>query len=332
MSWANIRIPRKRDLSQIPEDFRPQLVPRVERSEVVNSEAYQIQDRLQLEKSDKSDKSDKSEKPQTKVDIRQHVVKKIDTSLKVSAYELKYNRKSYVFVILRNIRTIRDNDLWIHSYNSIRKFYTNKIVIIDDNSSINTVDGKLLNTEIIKSKFSGAGEILPYYYFLKNKWADRMIFIHDSMSINRLFRDKELEDTKFHWHFNNTGDNRKILYYISMLQNNKTLYEYADNPESDWKGCFGSASIIDLDVVIKLEEKYNVFTILPLSIKTRSDREAFERIFGIIMYHEGIAIESNFGDIEKYPNAFELYNVDNAAYTVGQKGYDTAIIKVWRGR
>jgi hypothetical protein len=133
---------------------------------------------------------------------RQYITKKIDTMLNPSAFELTNNDKTYVFVILRHLRNIRDNDLWISSYNSIRKFYTNKIVIIDDNSSINTVDGKLVNAEVIRSEFNGAGEILPYYYFLKYKWADKMIFLHDSMFINRLFTQDELEgDVKFHWHF-----------------------------------------------------------------------------------------------------------------------------------
>ena len=66
---------------------------------------------------------------------------------------------SYVFVILRNIQNARDNDLWISSYNSIRKFYKNKIIIIDDNSKINTVNGKLVNTDIIYSEWNGAGEV-----------------------------------------------------------------------------------------------------------------------------------------------------------------------------
>ena len=41
-SWANRLIPRKRDLSQIPDAFRPTIVPRVERREVVLSESFQV--------------------------------------------------------------------------------------------------------------------------------------------------------------------------------------------------------------------------------------------------------------------------------------------------
>ncbi len=34
-SWANRYIPQRRDLSQIPEPFRPVIVPRVQRPEVI---------------------------------------------------------------------------------------------------------------------------------------------------------------------------------------------------------------------------------------------------------------------------------------------------------
>jgi hypothetical protein len=337
-SWANRGIPRKRDLSQIPEQFRPQIIPRVARPEIVASESYQevSQNEIILETRNKEPK-----KPvEPPVNPRQFVGKKIDTSLNPGAFELRFKSKSYVFVILRHIRNTRDNDLWISSYNSIRKFYTNRIVIIDDNSSINTVDGKLNNAEVIKSDFAGAGEILPYYYFLKYKWADKMIFLHDSMFINRPFRDTELEgDIKFHWNFtkNNDGDIRKIINYVSMLTNARELQAFATDPETLWYGCFGATSICDLATIQYLEEEYKIFSRLVLSIRTRKDREIFERVFGIVLYYEGIFKDekcSNYGDILKYPGAFESdnTNMETASHVLKQKGYDTAIIKVWRGR
>jgi hypothetical protein len=338
-SWANRSIPRKRDISQIPEEFRPQIIPRAARYEVLVSETFQEVTKNEIILSVRSSEPKKAT-PEPAVNPRQYVIKKIDTTPSPSAFELKFRDKSYVFVILRHLRTVRDNDLWISSYNSIRKFYTNKIVIIDDNSSINTVEGKLINTEIIKSEFNGAGEILPYHYFLKNKWADRMIFIHDSMFINRPFRDSELEgDIKFHWYFDGGGvsDFRKISNYISVLTNNNEIQAFATDPDTKWYGCFGATSICDLTTIEYLEKEYKVFSNLVLSIRTRKDREAFERVFGIVLYYEGIFDDnncSNFGSILKYPGAFESENnnIDTASHILRQKGYDTAIIKVWRGR
>ena len=337
-SWANRSVLRKRDISQIPEQFRPQIIPRVARPEIVASELYQevSQNEIVVSSRVKDDK-----KPvEAPLNPRQFVTKKIDTSLNAGAFELRFKNKSYVFVILRHIRTTRDNDLWISSYNSIRKYYTNRIVIIDDNSSINTVDGKLNNTEVIKSEFNGAGEILPYYYFLKYKWADRMIFLHDSMFINRPFRDTELEgDIKFHWHFTTSkgGDFRKIINYVSMLTNGTELQAFAADPETMWFGCFGATSICDLATIQYLEEEYKIFSNLVLSIRTRKDRETFERVLGIVLYYEGLFNDdkcSNYGDILKYPGAFESdnTNMETASHILRQKGYDTAIIKVWRGR
>ena len=175
-SWANRRVLTKRDISKIPEEFRPQIIPRVARPEVVISESFQESLRNEIILN-----TNTSSKTTTKPDInpRQYVTKKINTTPNPSAFELvyitrdpntsKFTEKTYVFIILRHLRNIRDNDLWISSYNSIRRFYRNKIIIIDDNSTVNTLNGKLINTEVIKSEFPGAGEILPYYYFLKNK-------------------------------------------------------------------------------------------------------------------------------------------------------------------
>jgi hypothetical protein len=341
-SWANRAIPRKRDISKIPDEFRPTIVPRAARPEVVISESFHevtqneiVNNFRELEPKTKAKASEPVVKP------REYVTKKVESTFNPIATELYYNGKSYVFVILRNIRTVSDNDLWISAYNSIRKFYTNKIVIIDDNSSINTVDGKLINTTVIKSEFNGAGEILPYYYFLQNKWADRMIFLHDSMFINRPFRPIELEgNIKFHWYFTSNGydDYKKISNYISLLKNRSDVESFINNSNNQWYGCFGGASICNLDLLEILEENFALFKNLIFLMRSRKDREAFERLLGIVLFYMGEITKdqcSNYGDILKYPDAFkpELnINFETSAHILKQSNYDTAIIKVWRGR
>jgi hypothetical protein len=333
-SWANRNVLRKRDISQIPDDARPLNIPRILRDEVVLSETFQKNEINTVAYNNRSNRIIENNRK-----ISQYTIKEIHSLPEPSAIELLHENKTFVFVILRHLRNVQDNDLWITSYNSIRKYYTNKIVIIDDNSKLNTVNGKLFNTEIIYSEFPGAGEILPYYYFLKYKWANKMIFLHDSMSLNRGFLENEIRyEIKFHWYFHNheSRDTRKILQYISMLNDNKDIYDYANNPDSNWKGCFGATSIIDIDVVSYLDNKYNLFSTLVLFIKTRNDRETFERIFGIISYYENIIKGecSNFGNIVEYPSAFESQNnnPETSSHIVRQRGYNTAIIKVWRGR
>ena len=338
-SWANRGILSKRNLSQIPEGLRPTIVTRAQRPEVIQSEAYQVKEENEIIYPSGSNDYDKSLPEINAYSRPSYLSRKVDMTPSPNAIELRHNDKSYVFVILRNIRMKRDNDLWMSSYQSIRKFYTNKIIIIDDNSTINTVNGRLVNTEIIQSEYNGAGEILPYYYFLTQKWADTMIFLHDSMFLNRPFTSVELDGAvRFHWHFDNTEirDSRKIGTYISMLSNYDTLLEFANQPESLWKGCFGGASIIDLSIIQQLEESYSFFSKLVMSIRSRKDRETFERLLGIVLYQQQLIGESmsNFGNIITYPGAFEsqITTPDQGAYAISQKGYNSAIIKVWRGR
>lgn len=338
-SWANRGIFSKRNISNIPDGLRPTIVTRAERPEVIQSEAYQAKQENEVIYPSGSNDDDHS-LPEINAYARpSYLSRRVDMTPSPNAIELRHNDKSYVFVILRNIRTTRDNELWMSSYQSIRKFYTNKIVIIDDNSTINTVNGKLINTEIIQSEYNGAGEILPYYYFLINKWADTMIFFHDSMFLNRPFTSVELDSAvRFHWHFDisEVRDTRKIGTYISMLSNYDALLEFATQPDSVWKGCFGGASIIDLGIVQQLEESYSFFSKLAMSMRSRKDRETFERLLGIALYHNNLLGDSisNFGNIVTYPGAFEsqITTPEQGAYAISQKGYNSAIIKVWRGR
>ena len=249
-----------------------------------------------------------------------------------------------VFVILRSIQSVRDNDLWITSYNAIRRWYSNKIVIIDDNSAVNTVNGRVMNTEVIPSECAGAGEILPYYYFLQNKWADRMIFLHDSMFLQRPFTADELDapnGVRFHWYFDGNGHDNdvKLLTYLSVLtptDGTEAMMAFMKDPASVWKGCFGCATIMDYSVVEYLETKYRLFSKLVLMIRTRKDREVFERLLGRMLFFEQLVDVntcSNFGDILRYPNAFQerdRVNLENMVHEAGS--YPTAILKMWKGR
>lgn len=355
-SWANRNLPRRRDLSQVPEEFRPVVVPRAFQPLILESETYQPKPEPLFDSAVSLPAAGGAPRNEIIYPSRGGPVSSSASSTlqgapvylpsiqppSPSAKELTLTDGStVVFVILRNLRQQRDNELWIQSYNSIRKFYTNPIKIIDDNSSINTVNGRLVNTEIIYSDFNGAGEILPYYYFVLKKWADRMIFLHDSMFLNRPFRSAELEGrVKMHWYFEGNGfdNDTKVQTYLSVLKNRDGLAAYLSVPHHEWRGCFGGASMIDLEVAEQLEAKYNLFSKPIIMIRTRADREAFERFFGKVLFFEGLvtaATCSMNGDILRYPNAFEPMmdlSVDKVAALVSQRGYDTPILKVWRGR
>ena len=363
-SWTNRHLPRRRDLLQIPEGLRPPPpVPRAERTEVLLSETYQEQesslqdDGYPLFSSSASSSYNPVYYPAApslpRSSTTRNTIPSTLTPLLSSlashysgvnpphseAKELTIGGKSYVFVLLRHIRIPSDNDLWISSYNSIRRYYTNKIIIIDDNSSLNTVNGKLYQTEILQSDYAGAGETLPYYYFLMYRWADRMIFVHDTMFLYRPFRVEEVDtDARFHWSFANKDSSIRVrmAQFLPSLRNHQSLLSAVDQPDT-WRACFGVAMIVSLSVVEQIEEKYKLFSTMTMMIRNRKDREMAERLLGLVLFQEGVVtIEtcSTFGDILKYPHAFESEwsNLATARYQLEQAGYDSALMKVWRGR
>ena len=247
----------------------------------------------------------------------------------------KKNDESLVFVILTHIKNSNHEALYKKCHESIRQFYPDTpIVIIDDNStSPLTVEG-LTNTIVVRSEYPGAGELLPYYYFLNCKWADKMIFLHDSMFLKRPFTEKELGlPLKFHWHFvaNRRDDQFRIESFLSLLPHSAELLEF--NKTNNWYGCFGAASIIRLDALEQIENKYQFTQIYKDVIHTRPERMALERIFGLLAFKENLVQMkdcSNYGTIHKYPHNFRTVKEEVMSQIV--ETYPGAIIKSWYGR
>lgn len=242
--------------------------------------------------------------------------------------------ESLVFVILTHIDKQSQAYLWKRCFESVRKFYpATPIVLIDSNSVFPISDVDLTNTTVIHSAYE-AGELLPYYYFMKYKWADKMIFLHDSMFLKRQFTAKELHNRlKFHWQFNVHwfDDDPTINFFLSQLQHGDELIEF--NLRKEWYGCFGVASIIALDVLEEIESKYALAETLKDLITSRHQRMALERIFGIIMFKEkyvNFANCSNYGIIHHFPAAFLQVSDERLGEIV--KHYPGAIIKTWVGR
>lgn len=256
-------------------------------------------------------------------------------SLSIGLFAISIIDKT-VFVILRHVRNESDDILWRRCYTSIRQFYlTIPIIIIDDNSRIDLSYDGLDNTIIIKSKHPGAAELLPYYYFLKYKWAAKMIVLHDSMFLKRPFTDSELNHPiKFHWFFSVHlwDDDIRIDNLLVKLKNANKLINY-NHQKALWHGCFGVASIVDLSILEKIERKYLLTSSLVNAIKSRDDRMALERIFGLIMFKEGyvtLADCSNFGCIHDYPRNWQP--VDDKFLNYLKSKYPGAILKTWHGR
>lgn len=240
--------------------------------------------------------------------------------------------EDFGFIILRHVNTYKINRLWLKNIKNIRKYYNNKIYIIDDNSNKKYLsEERFNNVEIIKSEYKSRGEILPYYYLLKKELFRKCIIIHDSVFINRYINfDKYKKDIYYLWHFghnaNNLIDENKMM---NILENNKIIEKY---DEKGWYGCFGVQTIITLDFIKKLDKEYKIFKLIEF-IDTRSKRMNFERVFSVLctlinnnLYKE----ESIYGEIHKYIE-WE-YSYDKYIEEESNKKQDYELIKTWNGR
>lgn len=226
------------------------------------------------------------------------------------------------FIILRHVVCDKTNNYWINSYNCIRKIYPeNLILIIDDNSDykyITNID--LYKTTIIDSEYPKRGELLPYYYYLKNKLFDKAVIIHDSVFINE-YIDTDIINYKMLWEFEPNDDHKEDILKILNKFNDKELLNFYESKL--WKGCFGGICIITHDFLTSINNKYD-FSLLLEVISSRYNRESFERVFACLL-QINYKNNSMFGNIYKYcPWGIEFKDKDNFKHL--------PITKVWSGR
>jgi len=227
------------------------------------------------------------------------------------------------FIVLRHVNSNFINQYWIKCYNSIRKYYPeNHIVIIDDNSDEAFITPiKLYNTTIINSEYPKRGELLPYYYYLKNKFFDVAVIIHDSVFINAHI-DFSVEKYKLLWEFEHYWDNIDNETRMINIFNDKGLIDFY-NDKQLWKGCYGGMSIITHDYLKNINDKYDISKLLEC-ILSRHDRMTFERVIGCILQKEAPK-ETLMGNIHSYCDwGISINDIDNYKHL--------PIIKTWCGR
>lgn len=250
---------------------------------------------------------------------------------------IQSEQDSLVFVILTHVKDEKTGTLWKKAHDSVRKFYPDEsIVVIDDNSPLPPNIEGLENVTFIRSEYPGAGELLPYLYFLKFKWADRMIFLHDSMALIRPFTEEELAPlVKFHWHFSDLPEEdakTPIEELLAELHNGDELIQFKRHAK--WDGAFGVASLIHINVLEDLSEKYGFPDRLKQIVHTRNQRMALERVFGILLERSEYFKDqksSNFGSILEFPHAFHTTVTEQELDEITAT-YPGAIIKTWHGR
>ena len=244
---------------------------------------------------------------------------------------------TFGFIITRHVNSELTNKYWNRSVTLLRTFYPFiQLIIIDDNSNLEFVKSfhDYKNLTIIQSEYFGRGELLPYIYFLKYKWFDNAIIMHDSVFIHKRIA---FEKFKFKvlpmWHFDNdTLHLNSTLNSLQYLKNSQCIRHKLLNTDifmaDKWRGCFGAQCYINIDFLMHIEAKYNISN-LTHSIKNRDNRQSLERIMGAIFYAECKALhkyKSLFGNIFKYcvwGYTYDQY-INNKTNQV--------VVKVWTGR
>ena len=136
--------------------------------------------------------------------------------LLISSYYVKirvaYSMNTFGFIITRHVTSETTNKYWNHSIKLINTFYQNvSIVIIDDNSNPEFVKPfyNFNNVEIIESEFVGRGELLPYYYYIKNKFFENAVILHDSVFLHKKINFNNLQGTQVLplWFFYSDNEN-----------------------------------------------------------------------------------------------------------------------------
>lgn len=252
---------------------------------------------------------------------------------------------SFGFIITRHVNSEATNKYWNHSVKILRTLYPKrKIIIIDDNSNQNFVkaDFNYNNIQIIKSEFPGRGELLPYYYYIKHKFFENAIILHDSVFIHKRINFDNLTGKKVIplWHFHSDNENvENSIKITKVLSNSHILQDKLRDeikiglPQDTWYGCFGVQSYINHDFLLHIETKYKI-TNMVHSVFNRPDRCCLERIMGCIFYNEYplvIKTKSLFGDISQHHNWRE-YTFDKYKVHLKKGTIPHVAVKVWTGR
>lgn len=265
--------------------------------------------------------------------------------------ELNYNKK-FGIILTRYITSEKTNIYWNQCIKLIRYLYGTDIliVVIDDNSDTEFVksDYDYENIKIINSEYPKRGELLPYIYYLKYKWFDRAIIIHDATFFHKKINISSInEEVLPIWHFERDRENiDNIIRIATTLKNSIVVIHKLDMrlipkynslgfimPIDEWSGCFGCQSIINLSFLERLQRKYEITNMIDV-VTCRKDRCSLERILGCLFYLESpslIKYPSLMGNILKlniWGTTIEEYMDDLNT----KKIVKYPIMKVWSGR
>ena len=243
---------------------------------------------------------------------------------------------NFGFIVTRHVNTEQTNLYWNQCVKLLRTHYPKcQIVIIDDNSNQDFIKSEhdYTNLTIIQSEYPGRGELLPYIYFLKNKWFENAVIIHDSVFFHFTFPfEKMNRQFASLWNFgNNDSELYNIIRVAKSLKNNKAIVHCINYWDKGlWLSSQGVQSYINHNFLVKMNNKYDLNNLLA-TVLNRSDRCTLERIIGILVYLETNNTDTVFGDINLLYKAGN-YTFDEYIDTFNNGKVMGKISKVWTGR
>ena len=238
---------------------------------------------------------------------------------------MKTRKSSLGFILLRHVNSEESNQYWKVAYQSIRHYYTNPIVIIDDHSTDFLTDMPMKNTIVVQSEYPGRGELLPYYYYAKHKWFDQAVILHDSVFLRQKI-DFHVPTYQFLWEFIEPEDYvpTKEKKCIRALKNHEKLLDLYESGQ--WKGCFGGMTAIRHSFLKEIDKQYDLSRLLPL-VKKRKDRMSLERVLACMFQLKEPAV-SFFGNIFHHGTKSFRYSYQDYL----KKKPNLPILKIWVGR
>jgi len=235
------------------------------------------------------------------------------------------------FVIVRHVNSNTTNEYWKLSYQHIRKYYDNPILIVDDNSDPEYLkeDITTTNCQIVKGEFPGVGELLGYYYFHKTHFVEKAVIIHDSVFINKYINFDNYGDAKTIWSFTHTWDlDHEILKLIKSLDHSDEVLKLYFS-KTEWSGSFGLMNVITWNLLNLIDSKYQLFNKIIPQIKCREDRCSMERIFPCLCQ----SLYPNYRHPQHIINDIMIHGWGTTYQQFKSGRFNhLPIIKVWTGR
>ena len=246
------------------------------------------------------------------------------------------------FIVTRCVNEPYNDLLWKECIMCIRKVYPSvKIIIIDDHSEISVDESALdVNISVVKSTYKkGCGELLPYLYFYSERYFHNAIIIHDSVMLMQPFDDDIFNDhdhVHFVWYFHEYTSCLSInskTNIQTMLNTIGINMDIVDNFPPYLIGCFGTMSIISLELLTKIYMRFPLNNLI-FCINGREDRCILERVFAIICFvtcGELKSVYHNIRDPLNVPLPFEM-NYEMYCKNKETLKQHNKIVKLWCGR